>query len=40
MGELLTAPTGHWADEGHRRALLTRSLREFKFAAAKKLGYL
>jgi hypothetical protein len=22
----LTAPTGHWADEGHRRALLTRSL--------------
>lgn len=24
----ITAPTGHWAEVSHRRALLTRSLRE------------
>jgi hypothetical protein len=36
----LTATNGHWAESGHRRALLTRSLREFLFAAANKHWYL
>jgi len=39
-GQHLTATNGHWAGEGHRRALLTRSLREFLFAVANKVGYL
>ncbi len=37
---LVTATNGHWAESGHRRALLTRSLREFLFAAANKHWYL